>query len=565
MINAYFFAIDQIAYLMRVSSLVPAECLEQAIGIMNLQDMIHTLTNESVSDVGHRICSTPLVLTSDGIKQIVQNLFLCCWQQRQLVKKVVDLLAVLMESEWVGSALGELKEQIAIRDVWHNRWYRHFLIYCINKKIITKDDFMNWIHHLPVGEDLFLVFCWFSPWIEAWAPDDLTQLWHLARDALERGELSDEVAYYVRRYEQMKERGWVSHRHYFLSGYAKSSLPYCLRYDDLELFRELTSNDNVQLFAELTAKEEEERRHSVINMRIEPSIFEVCDMVRHNPTLLQFAAFYQAKKCFAYLLSLKADITLKDDVGHTVTQFAVAGGCEAIIRICVVQKMDFTGTAMIAIQYYQFTVFEMLLHEGLEQIDLSTGQYPSSFHCSAMFNNIRGLLYCLEEGIDVNLCDAHGKGPLHYACSFERLDAILLLINVSGIDVNLQDEKGRTALHYAAKYHKLDAIRILLTDESVDLDVFDQKGMSPLGLAAKGGYDDIIYLLLSQNATVNVQTEVGLSPLHLAIKHNHISSIELLLSHSGVNVNIRDVVCFCLIAFPFYSYMDSIASRSKYW
>lgn len=521
--------------------MVPADSLDMAVHMMELQEAILSLTEESVEHVARNICATPLVASADGIKQIVHNLFLSCHRRRTIVKKVVDLAIKLMSFEGMWGLSNELKECLAVTDVLHDRWYRLFMVFLIAQKVVTPDDFASWIHNMPIGANLFTVFCWYAPYIEKFAPDDFQTLSHVIQSRIEAKDPSvpEEVVYYVRRLESMKAMNWAVHNDYFRFGYPSSSIPGCIVQDDINGLMSLSQSD--------TKNQAEGYKTFDVDLRVETTVFEGSEMVRHSPSLLQFAAFYQAPKCFRYLLSLGADTNAKDDCGHNVAQFAVAGGLSVIVDACQEKKMDFTGAACIAVEYHQFVVLEKLLNDGIVKIDESTPDYPSVVHSAAQFDNMRVLLYAMEEGVDVNITDTRGESPLHYAARCESINALLFFVNAYDIDINLQDEKGRTPLHHAVKCRKMDAIRILLTNNGLDVNLCDSRGVSPVSLAAKKGFLDILVILVNNNAMLNTQTDMGMTPLHLAAMKNHCDVVETLLGHQDIDINSRDMVCFIFI------------------
>ena len=524
---------------MRVAAAVPPESLDAAVGIMNLQEAVMSLADNSVEDVARRLCESSLVTTSDGVKQIVHNLFVGCRRRRPIVKKVVDLIVELLSYADRFEALRGLKDELAVLDVLQDRWYRLFMVHLIARRIITPEDFSSWIHRMAAGEGLFTVFCWYAPYLEKFVRDDFDNLLRIIRGRIERGDPSvpAEVAAYIQKFQSMRAANWALHNKMFSSSYPVGSIAACIRQDSVESL-------SLSICRVDTKNKADEFEKFAVDMRIEPTVFESAEILRHSPTLLQFAAFHQAPKCFSYLLSLGADVNAKDDAGLSVVQFAVAGGLKSILSICVTQKMDFSGAAYTAIMYHQFHVFEYLFQEGLLTIDESTPEYPSVVHCAAMFDNMRVLLYSLDEGVDVNLPDVHGAGPLHYAARYESINACLLLVNAYNIDVNLQDELGRTPLHFAVKAQKLESVRVLINHPNLDPNIPDEKGATPLAIAAKKGARDIVVTLLRHHANVNTRTDVGLSPLHLAAARNHLDVVETLLHSPDIDINIGDLVCF---------------------
>jgi hypothetical protein len=404
---------------------------------------------------------------------------------------------------------------------------------------VTPDDFSSLIHSLPVGESLFLMFAWFAPYIELFTPGDLDTLLHLARSS---PDLTEEAAEFVARFDEMRDHQWRLHKEYFQAGYFHISLAAFLRKDDiLELKRAVLMPERVD-----TALTKLDLRVDV-NQRIPPSIFERSDIVRHRPSLIQFAAFFAAVHCFRFLLALRDDIdlTTTDDAGTSLARFAVAGGNEQIVRHCV--GLDLCGTAYTAVKYFRFGILQFLLARRLQTLGESTERFPAVIHAAARFDNLRVLLYCLEHDVDPNSRDARGWTPLHHAAACGQINALLTLLEVSGITVNAADARGRTPLHVAIRHNQFDAARILLSSPAVGVNVVDENGMSPLGLAIARSPSYFVQFLLScQGVDVSARSVAELSLLHLAVKYGRVDVLEMLLRCQGIDVNVRDSVCLAL-------------------
>ena len=93
------------------------------------------------------------------------------------------------------------------------------------------------------------------------------------------------------------------------------------------------------------------------------------DMLTNSPPLISVAAFYSAVQCFEYLLSQHADINKLDEREIPLAHFAVAGGCEKIIKKLDSLGVDFTKTLQIAAQYGHYEIFIWLLQN--KHLDLN--------------------------------------------------------------------------------------------------------------------------------------------------------------------------------------------------
>eukprot|EP00981_Chlorochromonas_danica_P015259 scaffold11372_cov119-Ochromonas_danica.AAC.1 len=80
-------------------------------------------------------------------------------------------------------------------------------------------------------------------------------------------------------------------------------------------------------------------------------------------------------------------------------------------------------------------------------------------------------LLLLHPEIEVNAMDSKRgrRTPLHYACCFDRLEVVKILLADSRVDVIKKDEDGDTPLHYACEKGHVELVKILLADNRVDV------------------------------------------------------------------------------------------------
>jgi ankyrin repeat protein len=69
--------------------------------------------------------------------------------------------------------------------------------------------------------------------------------------------------------------------------------------------------------------------------------------------------------------------------------------------------------------------------------------------------------------------DPSGSTLLHYACEFESVAALGVILELGGCDVNAQDSDGRTPLHCAVGNGFIDIVRILVDVPGINLSVED--------------------------------------------------------------------------------------------
>ncbi|CAG9460628.1 unnamed protein product [Pedinophyceae sp. YPF-701] len=83
-------------------------------------------------------------------------------------------------------------------------------------------------------------------------------------------------------------------------------------------------------------------------------------------------------------------------------------------------------------------------------------------------------------GKDLNMTDAEGRTPLHFACAYNRLQVVSELLT-AGAELEISDSKNNTPLHYAAGYGRAEAVRMLL-EAGASTAAQNATGKTPLDL-----------------------------------------------------------------------------------
>jgi len=138
----------------------------------------------------------------------------------------------------------------------------------------------------------------------------------------------------------------------------------------------------------------------------------------------------------------------------------------------------------------------------------------------------------LATGADVNVKDADGSTPLHYAVSVGEKEVSELLI-AHGADVNAKDEDENTPLVWAVRGGEKEVTELLIANGA---DVNAKGGVNvwtPLHDAASFGYKEVVKLLIAKGADLNAKDKNGRTPLDWTINQKHTSITDLLRKHGG--------------------------------
>lgn len=160
------------------------------------------------------------------------------------------------------------------------------------------------------------------------------------------------IGAFIAMYKNLRQDDWKLYNEMVNTGVNADSLAFILRFDRLSDLQEIAARGPFDM-----------------NQRIEVSPYERCDFVNHKPTLIQYAAFFGATKCFKWLYLNGADLSLCDDPrwndsvgyeGRSLAEFAVAGGNVEIVRLVEQTGAKFDGCAEIAVQFKWNLIAEWL-------------------------------------------------------------------------------------------------------------------------------------------------------------------------------------------------------------
>ena len=308
------------------------------------------------------------------------------------------------------------------------------------------------------------------------------------------------------------------------------------------------------------------------------SMFQYCDLLRNDPTVLQFCACHCRYKCFKYAFENGAS-----PERWALGEYAVCGGSKEIMELLVKKGISFLRGALQACALFgRFDMFEWLtsLEWDGKKLDIhENSEFGSIFHKAAIGNDLKFLLYCIDNGFDVNMTAVApgivGYTPLHCAAENGRLDAVKVLVSVQGVDVNCKTATGATPLLLSAATGQLDVVKLFAQRTDVDMKAVDKEGKNALVLAVENGWFGVVKYILSADfldpndgdahgmtplhwaaqsgkygmckmlldsgkADVNCQDNDRLTPLHWASSHGHIDVVKLLLNHPSINPNLLD-------------------------
>ncbi|XP_073979792.1 uncharacterized protein isoform X4 [Rhodnius prolixus] len=169
---------------------------------------------------------------------------------------------------------------------------------------------------------------------------------------------------------------------------------------------------------------------------------------------------------------------------------------------------------------------------GTETLPRPSGKQsdPStSFLRAARAGQLDKVLLLVEQGVDINTCNANGLNALHLAAKDGHVEIVQELLS-RGCTVDAATKKGNTALHIAALAGQEEVARHLV-DKGANVNVQSLNGFTPLYMAAQENHDAVVKFLLNKGANQGLATEDGFTPLAVAMQQGHDKVVAVLLEN----------------------------------
>ncbi|XP_024080621.1 ankyrin-3-like isoform X3 [Cimex lectularius] len=168
---------------------------------------------------------------------------------------------------------------------------------------------------------------------------------------------------------------------------------------------------------------------------------------------------------------------------------------------------------------------------GTETLPRPSGKSDpgTSFLRAARAGQLDKVLQLVEQGVDINTCNANDLNALHLAAKDGHVEIVQELLN-RGCVVDAATKKGNTALHIAALAGQEEVAR-LLVDKGANINVQSLNGFTPLYMAAQENHDAVVKFLLNKGANQGLATEDGFTPLAVAMQQGHDKVVTVLLEN----------------------------------
>lgn len=365
--------------------------------LISIQEPIINIDESNFEEILQIILNSVFISTPEKLNQLVKIILVAVEYRPFKIPLIADLCLNLSNNESSENELSQLKPQLLFKifsstiSSYIKPEELYFMTVCLENGFFSSQDIVasidQYIRDNPEENFGLIKFIpWFGPEIDSTRKDLLNILGDVYDpDDHDEDEIPPEVDSIIQKIQNREEIDWKYVRKSRINGCGESEINKIIKNDDIDSLQKLASDPTFDFDSFLGH-----------------SIYEVSNFCSTDLTILQLSAFYSAIKCFKFLILNEASIDINDSEGKTTAQFAVAGGCNEIIRVLEQRKCSFEGTLEIAALHHRQSVFWWLydtyypiLTESEEKPNLILTQCASS-------NNLKILLYCLEKGFNVN-------------------------------------------------------------------------------------------------------------------------------------------------------------------
>jgi len=139
-------------------------------------------------------------------------------------------------------------------------------------------------------------------------------------------------------------------------------------------------------------------------------------------------------------------------------------------------------------------------------------------------------------GLNVTSSKKDGMSAVHFACRYNQLEALHLLMAADKVNMNKLTKSGKHPLIFAIEHNRLNLLNTLLANPHTRPNAVDHEGVSVLCKACGLGNPNIVQAMLLALADPNLADKERKTALFNACESGSWSVVKLLLTHPDVNI-----------------------------
>jgi ankyrin repeat protein len=172
---------------------------------------------------------------------------------------------------------------------------------------------------------------------------------------------------------------------------------------------------------------------------------------------------------------------------------------------------------------------------GKVDVNVPQADGATPLHWAAHWDDVETARLLLRAGARVNAANDHGVTPLALAC-VNGSGAMVESLLAAGADANAADATDETALMTAARTGNAAVVKALLAHGAHVNRAKARTGQTALMWAVSQQHAEVVRVLIENGADIRARSKGGFSPLLFAAREGAVESARLLLE-AGVEVN----------------------------
>lgn len=271
---------------------------------------------------------------------------------------------------------------------------------------------------------------------------------------------------------------------------------------------------------------------------VAPSLMLSYSILSFAPTVIHLVAFFDAVKCFNYLIDEGWDYKSVDEMECNILCYAAAGGSVRIVNT-LLDKLKFDSYYQClnyAITNWNMDIYNTIKSK-IKDIQSHLEKSDHFTHAAAKTNNVVAMEKFKEEGISLSTFDDYGWLPIHIAAAYNSAEVLQQLIDF-GEDINKCDLEDLSCLSIAAKDSNIRAMNVLLECKSFNTELQDNKGARAIHWATISNQVEALNLLLSSPRIDPTSRDLfKMNALQLSVIQGCPDTFKVLFNNDKLNKN----------------------------
>ena len=375
-----------------------------ALAVAKFQRFLMQITKYNKEETIRKL----LVITpKDDAALVARNLFIAAQCLYMELRTLAQLVGEYVKAAGKRNKFGMLKQEM-LRLTYESLSYGDpmpkdipriaLLTFCLDEKVFQSEEIVAFVKNFyeerwqTRKKALCLMFAWFAPEIDEVDPELCKKMEEISRQVASFHNVHAGYSNFVRVLPHMKDDNWsrLKIRRLDMSE-KKLSVSYILRHDDaLNLKRAVEQG-------------------SFMSNKLASDIHVPCVYLHEKPSLLMYAAAYQAINCFQFLeMKKRSSGTQKDDKYRNLSHFAIAGGNLTIVRFVDNDSGAFDSGLQVAAACHKTSIFAHFFKSVGRDLDTPDKFGKKVITTAAAADNISIVLFCLSRKVSISSRETFG-------------------------------------------------------------------------------------------------------------------------------------------------------------